>query len=125
MPCRPPVADDLWVDQLFAPGEVEVLDCPPVTVTAPVRTRDLLTVLRRTYRGKAEHRASNPGTAYETSGATTRDLRRLARSGPSGLVDATVYIGLVFTARILHLLAGTDSWERDESSRARRRSGGQ
>jgi glycosyltransferase involved in cell wall biosynthesis len=112
------VADDLWVDQLFAPGEVAVLDCPPVTVTAPTRTGDLLRVLRRTYRGKAEHHSRNPDTAYETSGGTARDLVRLARSGPSGFVDATVYLGLVLTARILFRLNRRGgSWERDDSSR--------
>ncbi|GAA5183002.1 hypothetical protein GCM10023322_21210 [Rugosimonospora acidiphila] len=113
------VADDLWVDQLFAPGEVEVASCEPVTVTAPARTGDLLKVLRRTYRGKAEHQASNPDTAHETSGRTARDVRLLARSGFSGLVDATVYTGFVVTARVLRRLARNDSWERDDSSRAR------
>jgi glycosyltransferase involved in cell wall biosynthesis len=111
------VADDLWVDQLFAPGEVEILDCEPVTVRAPARTGDLLKVLRRTYRGKAEHHATRPGTAYETSGATARDVGRLARSGPAGLVDATVYTGLVVAARIARRLARNDKWERDDSSR--------
>jgi glycosyltransferase involved in cell wall biosynthesis len=111
------VADDLWVDQLFAAGEVEIVDCPPVTVRAPARTGDLLKVLRRTYRGKAEHHATRPGTAYETSGRTARDVGRLARSGPSGLVDATVYTGLVVAARIAQRMARTDTWERDDSSR--------
>jgi hypothetical protein len=111
------VADDLWVDQLFAPGEVEIVDCPPVTVRAPARTGDLFKVLRRTYRGKAEHHAAQPGTAYETSGRTARDVGRLARGGPSGLVDATVYTGLVVAARIAQRLARTDTWERDDSSR--------
>jgi hypothetical protein len=41
----------------------------------------------------------------------------LARSGPSGLVDATVYTGLVVAARIVQRLARTDTWERDNSSR--------
>jgi hypothetical protein len=113
------VADDLWVDQLFAAGEVEVVDCAPVTVTAPARTRDLLLVLRRTYRGKAEHQSSNAQTAYETQHRTARDVARLARSGPAGLLDATVYTGLVVAARILQRLAGTATWERDESSRSR------
>lgn len=111
------VADDLWVDQLFAPGEVEILDCPPVTVRAPIRSRDLLRILRRTYRGKAEHHTKQPDTAYETSGRTARDVGRLARSGFAGLVDATVYAGLVVTARVLHRFARAQAWERDESSR--------
>jgi hypothetical protein len=113
------VADDLWVDQLFPPGVVEILDCPPVTVRAPLVTRDLLKIMRRTYRGKAEHHAKQPDTAYETSGRTARDVRRLARSGFAGLVDATVYTGLVIAARVLHRFAPARGWERDESSRTR------
>jgi hypothetical protein len=74
-------------------------------------------VLRRTYRGKAEHHASQAGTAYETSGRTARDVGRLARSGPGGLLDATVYTGFVVTARIAQRLRRNNTWERDNSSR--------
>jgi glycosyltransferase involved in cell wall biosynthesis len=111
------VADDLWVDHLFAPDEREIINCSPVTVRAPARTRDLLKVLRRTYRGKAGHHAEHPAIARETSGRTARDVGRLARTGPSGLVGASVYTGLVVAARILQRLAPTEAWERDESSR--------
>ena len=48
------VADDLWVDRHFDPSEVEIIDCAPVVVTVPRRSRDLVRVLRRTYLGKAE-----------------------------------------------------------------------
>ena len=48
------VADDLWVDRLFDEGEVEIVDSAPVVVSVPRRSRDLLRVLRRTYRGKRE-----------------------------------------------------------------------
>ena len=48
------VADDLWVDRLFAEDEVEIVDSAPVVVTVPRRSRDLLRVLGRTYRGKRE-----------------------------------------------------------------------
>jgi glycosyltransferase involved in cell wall biosynthesis len=113
------VADDLWVDQMFAPHEVEILDCPPVRVTAPRHTRDLLAVLRRTYRGKSEHRTVNAHIARETQGDTARDVMRLARSGPGGLVDAAAYTGLVVTARLAQRLSRDGTWERDESSRER------
>jgi glycosyltransferase involved in cell wall biosynthesis len=113
------VADDLWIDQLFEPPEVEIVDCPPVTVTTPRHTRDLLNVLRRTYRGKAEHQTVNTDTARETQGDTARDVMRLARRGPAGLVDAATYTGLVVTARLAQRLSRDDTWERDESSRER------
>lgn len=48
------VADDLWVDGHFDSAEVEIVDCPPVVVLAPRRSRDLVRVLRRTYVGKDE-----------------------------------------------------------------------
>jgi hypothetical protein len=112
------VADDLWVDQLFGPGEVEIVDCEPVTVSTPRHTRDLLAVLRRTYRGKAEHHTVNADTARETSHDTARDVLTLARRGPSGLADAVAYTGLVVTARVASRLGRGRTWERDESSRA-------
>ena len=33
------VADDLWVDRQFAPGEIEIVDCAPVEVAVPRRRR--------------------------------------------------------------------------------------
>ena len=39
------VADDLWVDRLFATSEVEIVDSAPVVVPVPRRSRDLLRVL--------------------------------------------------------------------------------
>jgi hypothetical protein len=113
-------ADDLWTDQLFAIDEIEIVDCAPVTVTAPRYTRDLLAVLRRTYRGKAEHRTSRAGAARGTGPDTARDVGRLARSSPAGLVDAATYTGLVVAARVGYRVPRPRrSWERDDSSRLR------
>jgi glycosyltransferase involved in cell wall biosynthesis len=116
------IADDLWIDQLFQPDEIEIVDCPPVTVTAPRHTRDLLAVLRRSYRGKAEHHTAHPDTARDTAPDTARDVGRLARSGPGGFVDAATYTGLVVAARVANGVStvGRQSWERDDSSRRRR-----
>jgi glycosyltransferase involved in cell wall biosynthesis len=120
------VADDLWVDLLFEPGEVEIVDCEPVVVTVPRRARDLVRVLRRTYKGKAENGLgfSGDNRARETTMTTLRDLRRLAASGPAAAFDAATYAA--FAARVRVSLAfGTavgasavaERWERDESSR--------
>ena len=113
------VADDLWVDQLFAPEEVEIVACGPVTVTAPRRTMDLLAVLSRTYRGKAEHHRRGRQEARETSSQTMRDLRRLARQGPDALVDAAVYTTMAAVGRLWSRARRRTGWERDESSRQR------
>lgn len=111
------VADDLWVDQLFDQSEVEIVDCEPVTVHVPRDFTGLLTVLRRTYRGKTEFHRAAGCHGRETSGGTARDVVALATRGPSGFVDATTYASLVVTARLASRLVRQRGWERDESSR--------
>lgn len=119
-------ADDLWVNLLFELDEVEIVDCEPVVVSVPRRTRDLVCVLRRTYKGKAENGVGFSGNnrARETTLTTLRDLRQLAASGPGPALDAATYAA--FAARVRVALAlGTavgagsvaERWERDDSSR--------
>jgi glycosyltransferase involved in cell wall biosynthesis len=113
------VADDLWVDRQFAPGEVEIVDCAPVVVAVPRRTRDLVRVLRRTYRGKAETAGVDPhDRSRETTLSTLQQLRRSAAAGPCAALDAATYAALALGARLAVAapLAGA-RWERDDSSR--------
>jgi hypothetical protein len=119
------VGDDLWVDRLFDPGEVEIVDCAPVVVTVPRRTPDLIRLLRRTYRGKAETGADLDGSARRTMPSTLRDLGRLAAAGPGAAFDAAIYSAFAAGARLS--LAAAEAaggpptgarWERDDSSRA-------
>ena len=119
------VADDLWVDRLFKTGEVEIVDCAPVVVAVPRRTRDLIAVLRRTYRGKAERAADPDGRSPQTITATLGDLARHAAAGPAAALDAMVYAAFAAWGRLeLALVQATGDplggvqWERDESSRA-------
>ena len=120
------VADDLWVDRHFDRAEVEIVDCAPVVVTVPRRSRDLVRVLRRTYLGKAEPAPvidlGDP--APETLGSTTRDLRRLAATGPVAALDAATYAAFAAGARLALAVApsggpslATGRWGRDDSSR--------
>jgi glycosyltransferase involved in cell wall biosynthesis len=115
------VGDDLWVDRLFDRGEVEIVDCAPVVVTVPRRTRDLMLLLRRTYRGKAERAPDPEESGQATMPSTLRDLGRLA-AGPGGALDAVTYGAFAAGARLLLAVAGgaaaAGGWERDESSRA-------
>jgi glycosyltransferase involved in cell wall biosynthesis len=121
------VADDLWVDRLFAEEEVEIVDSAPVVVTVPRRSRDLLRVLGRTYRGKREP-ASAPdlrSRAPETVGSTLRDLAGAGLTGPSAALDAATYAAFSAGARLALALPQMPTsslaggrWERDESSRA-------
>lgn len=115
------VADDLWVDGHFTDGEIEIVDCPPVVVVAPRRTRDLVEVLRRVYVGKGERAsAADPdGRAPETIASTLRDLGRLAAAGPVAALDAATYTAFAAGARLAVSLGSVsgDGWGRDESSR--------
>ena len=120
------VADDLWLDQQFSPDEVEIVDCAPVVVVVPRRARDLVHMLRRIYRGKAEHRP-NPGAAERERtirSSVIGDLRRLAASSLTGTVDATVYAAFAVAARLAVAMASNGpaltatAWERDDSSRS-------
>jgi glycosyltransferase involved in cell wall biosynthesis len=120
------VADDLWVNRLFNSGEVEIVDCPPVVVSVPRRSRDLVRVLRRAYRGKAETAAAPDleDRQPETIGATVRDLSKLVAAGPVPALDAATYASFAAGARLLlapNLLTQGPrpavTWERDDSSR--------
>jgi glycosyltransferase involved in cell wall biosynthesis len=115
------VADDLFVDQLFRPDEIELVGSDPVVVVAPATTRGLLASFRRVFRGNRAMTARTPVAAAGRpgTGATVRDLLRLARRGPAELVDASVYASVVVVARALawrHRLT-SDHWERDDTSR--------
>lgn len=113
------VADDLFVDGLFRPDEVEVVRAQPVVVMAPTTAAGLLASLRRVYRGNRA--AVRPVAAVDRPGTrdTVRDLVRLARRGKGELVDAVVYASAVLAARALSWRHGRSEghWERDESSR--------
>jgi glycosyltransferase involved in cell wall biosynthesis len=121
------VADDLWLDRQFDLDEVEIVDCAPVVVSVPRRTGDLVRVLRRTYRGKAENRPASgvDRRANEVTVSTLRDLRQHAMAGPVAAVDVATYAAFAAGARLTLMLApaartaiGGVTWERDDSSRA-------
>lgn len=118
-------ADDLWIDRQFERDEIEIVECDPVVVGVPRRTRDLLRVLRRTYRGKAET-APETGAddhARVTTASALGDLSRLFAVGPRAAADAAVYVAFALGARVAIALGGRGAsasapgWERDESSR--------
>jgi glycosyltransferase involved in cell wall biosynthesis len=113
------VADDLWVDRQFAPGEIEIVDCAPVEVAVPRRARDLVRVLRRTYRGKAETAGLDAhDRARETTLSTLHQLRRVAAAGPYAALDAATYAAFAVGARLaLAAPLASGRWERDDSSR--------
>lgn len=119
------VADDLWIDHMFARDEIEIVDCEPVVVTVPRRSSDLLRILRRANRGKDRH-ATPGGNARtrRTTRATLADLGRLTVSGPIAALDAVTYATFAVGARLMRILTAPSgslaagAWERDLSSRS-------
>jgi hypothetical protein len=112
------VADDLFVDQHFKPGELTIVGDDPVVVVAPANIRDLLKVRRRVYRGAAENRTLDlVAGASPTTVSTMRDVARLAVTGFEGLLDATTYVLITVAARVYVVFGRSTRWERDESSR--------
>ena len=120
------VADDLWVDRLFTDEEVEIVESAPAIVSVPRRSRDLVRVLARAYRGKRE-RASAPDLrdrAPQTVMSTLRDLGRVGLVGPAAALDAATYAAFATGARLALTLPQWNGrpvpgqrWERDDSSR--------
>jgi glycosyltransferase involved in cell wall biosynthesis len=118
-------ADDLWLDRQFAPSEIEIVDCAPVTVIAPRRSSDLLRTLRRTYHGKDETGGTmrSDRRARRITVRAVHDLLTLLSRGPQSGTDAVVYAGFAIAARVRAALvqmgrgASPRVWERDDSSR--------
>jgi len=113
------VAEDLFVDQQFKPGELEIVGDEPVVVVAPAELRDLLRVMRRAYRGAAENRRRELVVdANRTTTSTIVDILRLAASRPTQLLDTITYVLIAVLARLYVAFGPETRWERDESSRA-------
>jgi glycosyltransferase involved in cell wall biosynthesis len=119
----PVIADDLFLDSLFGPGEKAVLQEVTVSVAAPRRARDLLRRLERVRRGNRQLRAAAPAA---TGGAST------ARSLPlSWLADvvlprpwlapaAVVYVAVTVVAELRARRATGVGWGQDRSTRFER-----
>jgi glycosyltransferase involved in cell wall biosynthesis len=112
------VADDLFVDRLFRPDEIDIVRADPVVVVAPATTSGLLAALRRVMRGNRGLRRL-PANGRPLTAGTVKDLLRLARRGPSEFVDALVYASMVIIARLLARprRRAPHRWERDETTR--------
>ncbi|QCB96125.1 WecB/TagA/CpsF family glycosyltransferase [Arthrobacter sp. PAMC25564] len=106
------IADDLFVDRLFAASEKAVLDVEPVVIRPPRTPRDQLAVLHRVYRGNAEQngREGQHSTARHTLAEVVRSIR-----GPLSAANAAVYLGFAVAGR--RGAARPGGWERDNSSR--------
>lgn len=115
------VADDLYVQRLFAPEERLTVDAS-FQVVVPRRLRDLVAVRTRVARGNRElgERAVDLGLAPASStGGTARALVGEIVRRPYRLPAAVVYVAVTLVARSRARRAGAGAvWERDSSSRS-------
>ena len=113
------VADDLFVQRLFAPAERLVVDAP-FRVSAPRDLRGLLAARTRVARGNRELAARAGALQLDgapTTSSTTRALVGLSRR-PVLWPALLVYVAVTAQARRRAAAAPAGaSWERDESSR--------
>jgi GT2 family glycosyltransferase len=103
------LADDLYVDRLFAPAQKVIVATEPVRVRTPRTVSGLLAVLTRQSRGNTVVRQS---TTFATVRALVGGIH-----GPLGLADAIVYAALTAVGRRRALTGGKAAWDRDDSSR--------
>lgn len=122
------VADDLFLDSLYAPEEKRPIDSVDVGIVAPTSTRALVRRLVRVRRGNAELRAGAAETTWPASGGGQHQVRassRLAwltevvlpqpRLVPAGLV----YVSLTSLAAVLARArpSGPLAWGQDTTTR--------
>jgi exopolysaccharide biosynthesis WecB/TagA/CpsF family protein len=103
-------ADDLHVDRLFSGDDKAIVEAQAALVRVPLRSSELLGVLRRAQRGSREQ-------GVDSGGRTRSELVASIR-GPRSAVDAVVYAGFAAVARRdARRTATVTVWERDDSSR--------
>ncbi|MFH8251581.1 glycosyltransferase [Microbacterium sp. B2969] len=111
------ISDDLFIDSLFAPEEVTIVDTDPLVVTTPRRLADLLRILRRSYRSQSEVAENSVGLSKGQRGQLA-DLGRLLRRSPRRVVDVMIYVAVIGYARLQTRASRPgERWERDASSR--------
>lgn len=113
----PIVADDLFLDSLFADSERTIVDAVEVVVETPLTAHDLISVLARVRRGNAAVRALGD--------AKIRQARRWSwlwdvvlrdpRLAPAAVVYVTLSVVAVLRARRTDRFSL--AWGRDESTR--------
>jgi glycosyltransferase involved in cell wall biosynthesis len=109
------VADDLFLDSLFAAEEKREVVEVPARVATPLRTADLLRRLARVRAGNAALRRTGDGVR---PAARLAWLRQVVLRRPWLAPAATCYVGLTVVAAGL-ARRGRGGWGRDESSRTR------
>jgi glycosyltransferase involved in cell wall biosynthesis len=108
-------ADDLFVRNLFAPGERRTANGGEFVVHAPRTLSGLLAMRRRVYRGNAEYER----LGYVSQAESTRSPSRLFRGLLHRPIATTVFVVVNLVAMLQLRWSGpVTTWERDDSARA-------
>lgn len=117
------VADDLFLDSLFAESEKVCIEDICTRVATPLRTRDLVWRLVRVRRGNAAMRAAHESAPLDIQVRAAdrtswfRDVvRHEPRLLPAGLVYAVISLAAALLAK--RSPRGDTTWQRDESTRS-------
>lgn len=120
------IADDLYLDSLFGPGEKHILTSVRVTVEAPYRTTDLVNRLVRVRRGNAQLRAAASAGRIDASVRTSDKwswLRNVVAPKPYLVFAAVPYVIVTVLAGSLARSRKRTGWGRDSSTRNTRPGG--
>ena len=109
------IADDLYLDSLFAAEEKRLVDGVSTIVAAPTTTRDLLNRLVRVRRGNVAMRATTGSARVSDRWSWLRDVV-VPRPwlAPAGVVYATI---TTWASRRAKRSQSSTAWERDSSTR--------
>jgi glycosyltransferase involved in cell wall biosynthesis len=118
------VADDLFVDSQFSDDEKQSIDGVEVLVEVPYTTALLIKRLVRVRRGNAEVRAATSSgevTGNARASSQSSWLRDVVLRDPRLVFAAIPFVVITLTAAVLARRtssATSDSWGRDDSTRA-------
>lgn len=115
------IADDLFLDSLFATTEKAEISDFVITVDAPYSSKDLLARLIRVRRGNSEMRAaaaSGEISAVVRSSDRWAWLRDVVLAEPRLAFAAMPYLTITLLAGLLARRKPRTAWGRDESTRA-------
>ncbi|MBB2890147.1 glycosyltransferase [Flexivirga oryzae] len=108
------IADDLFLDSLFGPGETAEVDNVVSVVRAVRSTRDLVRRLARVRRGNAQLRAAD-ATGQVRRAMGPGWLVAAARTDPRIIPGALVYAAITIAAEVQSRWGG-DGWGADRST---------
>lgn len=110
------IADDLFLDSLFAPSERVVVPEIEVVIAAPHTTRDLLARLVRVRRGNADVRLAGAGGHLRSSDRWAW-WHAVVRPNPTLAPAAVPYVAITLIASVLARRSHAMTWGRDKSTR--------